>query len=75
MKTVNEEAAWISPPTPAVTAHELSGKDKGGPSKGGFMNNRLCSYTALYLCNEINGVYKIISLFMNMMYYSGNHLY
>ena len=29
-----------------------SGKDKGGPSKGGFLNNMLCSYTVLYLCNE-----------------------
>ena len=23
--------------------HCVSGKDKGGPSKGGFLNNRLCS--------------------------------
>ena len=30
------------------------GKDKGGPSKGGFLNNRLFSYTDLYVCNEIN---------------------
>ena len=31
-------------------------QDKGGPSKGGFLNNRLFSYTDLYLCNEINGM-------------------
>ena len=29
---------------------------KGGPSKGGFLNNRLISYTGLYLYNEINGM-------------------
>ena len=28
-------------------------QDKGGPSKGGFLNNILFS---LYLCNEINGM-------------------
>ena len=32
-------------------------QDKGGPSKGGFLNNRLFSHTDLYLCNEINGMY------------------
>ena len=32
-------------------------QDKGGPSKGVFLNNRLISYTYLYLCNEINGTY------------------
>ena len=31
-------------------------QDKGGPSKGGFLNNRLFSYTVLYLCREINGM-------------------
>ena len=31
-------------------------QDKGGPSKGGFLNKRLCSYAHLYLCNEINGM-------------------
>ena len=31
-------------------------RDKGGPSKGGFLNNRLCSYTDPYLCNEMNGM-------------------
>ena len=30
-------------------------QDKGGPSKGGFLNNRSFSYTDLYLCDEING--------------------
>ena len=34
----------------------LSGKDKGGPSKGGFLNYILLSYTDTYLCNEINGM-------------------
>ena len=29
---------------------------KGGPSKGGFLNNRSFSYADLYLCNEINGM-------------------
>ena len=29
-------------------------RDKGGPSIGGFLNNRLLfSYTYLYLCNDI----------------------
>ena len=31
---------------------QLSGKDKGGPSKCGFLNNELFSYTVLYLCNQ-----------------------
>ena len=31
-------------------------QDKGGPSKGGFLNNPLFSHTDLYLCNEINGM-------------------
>ena len=52
-----------------------SGKDKGGPSKGGFLNNRLFSYTVLYLCDEINGMYKHNILFMKMIHCSGNHLY
>ena len=43
---------------------QCSGKDKGGPSKGGFLNNQLFSYTVLYVCNEINGVYKHDVLFM-----------
>ena len=30
-------------------------QDKGGPSKGGFLNNILSSYTDMYLCGEING--------------------
>ena len=34
-------------------------QDKGGPSKGGFLNHRLFSYAVLYLCSEINGI-KII---------------
>ena len=31
-------------------------QDKGGPSKGGFLNNILLSYTDLYSCNETNGM-------------------
>ena len=38
-------------------SRERLAQDKGGPGKGGFLNNRLYSYTVLYLCNEINGVY------------------
>ena len=57
----------------------VSGKDKGGPSKGGFLNNQLCSYTDLYLRNEIkneiNVVYKHNMSFMEIIDYSGNHLY
>ena len=34
----------------------ISGKDKGGPSKGGSLNNISFSYTDLALCNEINGM-------------------
>ena len=41
----------------AVTLPYLA-QDKGGPSKGGFLNNRLFSSTDLYLCNEINGMCK-----------------
>ena len=41
-----------------------SGKDKGGPSKGGFLNYIWCSYTVLYLCNEVNGVNTNNILFM-----------
>ena len=32
-------------------------QDKGGPSKGGILTNTLCSYTDLYVRNEINVVY------------------
>ena len=53
----------------------MSGKDKGGPSKGGFLNNMFVSYTVLYLCHEINGVHKNNVLSMKIVYYSGNHLY
>ena len=44
----------------AILTIVMSGKDKGGPSKGGFLNNILFSYTVLYLCNEIDGVYTNI---------------
>ena len=53
----------------------LLGKDKGGPSKGGFLNDRSFSHTVPYLCNEINGVYQNNRLLMNIIDYSGNHLY
>ena len=49
----------------------ISGKDKGGPSKGGFLNNRLFVYTDIYIYiyiyvfNEING------MSIEMIYYSG----
>ena len=52
-----------------------SGKDKGGPSKGGFLNNIWFSHTVLYLFNEINGVFKHTIIFMQLAYCSGNHLY
>ena len=40
-------------------------QDEGGPSKGGFLNNYLFSYTDLYFCNEINGVcIQIISYYL-----------
>ena len=52
-----------------------SGKDKGGPSKDGFLNNILFSYTDLQLCNEINGMCIQIILFRKIIHYSGNHLY
>ena len=28
--------------------YRFTGQDKGGPSKGGFMNDRLLTYTDLY---------------------------
>ena len=52
-----------------------SGKDEGGPSKGGLLNHRLCSYTVLQLCNDINGLYSNDQLFMSIIDYSGSHLY
>ena len=39
-----------------MTMTKQSAQDKGGPSKGGFLNNIVFSYTDLYLCNEINGI-------------------
>ena len=55
----------------------MSGKDKGGPIKGGFLDNILCPYTVIHLCNEIHGVYthNINMLSLMIIYYSGNHLY
>ena len=38
------------------TPEQMLAQDKGGPRKGGFLNDRLFSYTDLYLCNEINGM-------------------
>ena len=37
-------------------AQQTLAQDKGGPSKGGFLNNLIFSYTDLYSCNEINGM-------------------
>ena len=51
------------------------GQGQRGPSKGGSLNNRSFEYTVLYLCYAINGVYDNNILFMNIIYYSGNHLY
>ena len=63
--------------SPAVAESHtgFSGKDKAGPSKGGFLNDRLFSHTVLYLCNEIIGVYQNNRLLMKIIDYSGNHLY
>ena len=47
------------PPTAAKTTPTRPtslAQDKGGPSKGGLLNNILCSYSDTYLCNEINGM-------------------
>ena len=46
-------------------------QDKGGPSKCGFLNNRLFSYTDLYSCNTINGVCVYIYIYIYMTYHSG----
>ena len=48
-------------------------QDKGGPSEGGFLNNRSFSYMDLYSCNEINGM--CINNMYICLYYSENHLY
>ena len=42
---------------PASYNIQYLAQDKGGPSKGGFLNNRLLSYTDLYLCSGINGMW------------------
>ena len=47
----------------------LSGKDKGGPSEDGFLNNVLSMYTY----HQYH--YTTIGPYMKIMYYSGNHLY
>ena len=39
-----------------IQDHHLA-QDEGGPSKGGFLNIQAFSYTDLYLCNGINGMY------------------
>ena len=41
-----------------TTVITLLAQDKGGPSKGSFLNNTLCSYTDLCVCNDINGMCK-----------------
>ena len=40
----------------ANTSFRNLAQDKGGPSKGGFLNNHVFSYTDLCLCNETNGM-------------------
>ena len=67
-----------------------SGKDKGGPSIGVFLNNMLCSWSTYDLythtINFITRIYIYIYIhiyiyiyidypYMRMIYYSGNHLY
>ena len=44
-------------PARGVGDIHILAQDKGGPSKGGFLNHRSFSYTDLYVCNEINGMY------------------
>ena len=45
------------PPQSDILCYQyLLAQDKGGPSKGGFLNNISFSYTDLYLCHGINGV-------------------
>ena len=54
---------WIRPKIPqhvlysqsAENKHYLA-QDKGSPSKGAFLNNRLLSYTDLHLSDKINGM-------------------
>ena len=48
--------------------HSLLAKDKGGPSKGGFLNTILFSYMDLYSCNEINGGMCIYIYIYNICY-------
>ena len=55
--------------------YHILAQDKGGPSKGGFLNNILCSYTDICLCNEIHGVCTNNRLLRKIIEYSGNHLY
>ena len=40
----------------SVWGKQMLAQDKGGPSKGGFLNNRLSSYTDLYVCTDTNGM-------------------
>ena len=54
----------------------IMAQDKVGPGKGGFLNNRLCSYTEIDLCSEIKWYVYIHSIcFRKTNDYSGNHLY
>ena len=56
----------VLPFVPARCFEKYLAQDKGGPSKGGFLNNRSCSYTDIYIyiyiyiCNEINGMWIYI---------------
>ena len=47
-------ASDLSGPSPSSPL--LLAQDKGGSSKGGFLNYLSCSYTDMYSCNGINGM-------------------
>ena len=76
--TAGRAAAGSSLAINIILYHDiLFGADKGGPSKGGFLNNQLSSYTDLCLCHEINGMCKYIIYYSvrKIIDCSGNHLY
>ena len=52
----------------ALVAHLRLAQDKGGPSKGGFLNYMLISYTDIGLCNEINDM-CIINIYIYIYIY------
>ena len=59
---------WLPLPLGSLTVPALA-QDKGGPSKGGFLNSRLVSYTDLYLCNDINGMCIYITYYSGKIYF------